>query len=552
MADDDRPMSSDVPSPGRPTLREAMESAQRLLLEGKPAQAQEICLQVLRDMPDQVVAMHCLAMAIFQQGRYDEAVERLRRVLELKPDYFGARYNLGRVLYAAGRREEAMEALRLAVKLRPDLPDAYIVLGAALMDLNLADEAVVTCRKVVKLRPDVAMWRCNLGNALLKRFRLGPSGNPEEDVGSVEDLDEAAEAFEKSLQLDPNYAQAYLGLGEAARERGQLERAMACYDRALAIEPQLSEANFNKAVFLLRQGDFQAGWARYEWRWKCPGFMKAMPQISQPRWQGEELEGRRILLFCEQGFGDAIQFVRYAPLVADRGGHVILACPEQLTRLFRTMRGVHELTPRESQLPPFDVHCPLMSLPHVLGTTLESIPAEVPYLHPVASDIDAWRRRVSERPGLRVGVVWAGASFFKDDRRRSCPLEALEPLLETPGASFFSLQIGPRSADLARLGGRIVDLSPHLGDFADTAAAISQLDLVISVDTAVVHLAGALAKPVWVLLRFQNEWRWLTNRQDSPWYPTARLFRQDKPGDWPGAVEQVIRALRQFSFNRLT
>ena len=306
------------------------------------------------------------------------------------------------------------------------------------------------------------------------------------------------------------------------------------------------------ALALLLQGRFAEGWEAYESRRQIRRIARD-PGFVQPFWDGSPLGGRRILLTSEQGFGDTIQFVRYAPLVAARGGRVLLQCKPELKRLLAGQCGIEQVVTPGDATPAFDVWCLLMSLPHLLGTTLQTIPAQVPYLTPDPHLIDKWGKRTAHEPaGLKVGLVWAGGAHNKNDRVRSLSLGALAPLAQVPGVRFYSLQKGAAS-DQARTppaGMEMTDWTPELADFADTAALVANLDLVISVDTAVAHLAGAIGKPVWVLLPLSPDFRWLLNRDDSPWYPTVRLFRQPTRGDWASVIERVRRALHQLSSER--
>jgi hypothetical protein len=307
----------------------------------------------------------------------------------------------------------------------------------------------------------------------------------------------------------------------------------------LALKPDHAGAHLNRALALLLTAEFDEGWQEYEWRFAVAHYDR---KFDRPSWTGEPLGGRSILIHAEQGFGDALQFVRYVPSVAERGGRVVLETPEPLVRLARTVAGVSQVVARGDRLPAFDCHCPLLSLPRVFKTNLSTIPSAVPYLSAPAGSSAGWAEWIPTTPGLRVGIVWAGTTVGAID------LRLLQPLWELDRVSWFSLQVGERSGDISSLAGaKIADLSPCITDFAETAAAVCRLDLVISVDTAVAHLAGALGRPTWVLLRHPPEWRWLLEREDSPWYPTARLFRQRKEGDWPEVVREVAATLAQIA-----
>jgi hypothetical protein len=299
-------------------------------------------------------------------------------------------------------------------------------------------------------------------------------------------------------------------------------------------------------MLLLLRGELREGFEKYESRWR----LETLPPrgFPAPLWNGEDLSGRTILLHAEQGYGDTIQCLRYVPQVAARGGWVVLEVPKELLGLARRLPEVGQLLARGDALPRFDLQCPLFSLPRAFATTIETIPAQVPYLSAEPEAIARWRIRLGERPGLKVGLAWAGSPQHRNDARRSIAIETLLPLLRLEGVRWFSLQVGERAADLARLpGGLVTDLSPDLIDFAETAAVIGNLDLVIAVDTASAHLAGALGRPAWVLLRARPDWRWLLEREDSPWYPSLRLFRQHRPGDWEEVVRRVAAALERMA-----
>ena len=329
----------------------------------------------------------------------------------------------------------------------------------------------------------------------------------------------------------------------------RLDEAIAVFRQAIALNPNLPGAHNNLAMALLARGDFQQGWEEYEWRLKCEDFPSHLRNLTQPQWDGGPLETRTLLLHTEQGFGDAIQYIRYLPLVAQRGGRIIIGCQAELQRLFRTIPGSCQIVTPGQPLPAFDLHCPLLSLPRVFGTTLDNIPKTVPYLSPEPALVDAWNRTLGAAGGrLRVGLAWAGNPRFKADRTRSLNLQQLAPLAAARGVKFYSLQKGPagEQAKHPPAGLEWVDLGPEVKDFADTAAVMSLMDLIITTDTSVPHLAGALGRPVWVMLQFVPHFCWLLDREDSPWYPTMRLFRQDSRGDWESVITRVAEALSQM------
>jgi len=356
----------------------------------------------------------------------------------------------------------------------------------------------------------------------------------------------AVDLIRQAIALIPTSPGAHYNLAKALTGNNQLTEAIAAYRQTIALKPGYAEAHHNLSLLLLLLGDMAQGWKEYEWRSLCNNMAVPRRNIVQRQWDGSPLANRTILLHPEQGFGDTIQFIRYAPLVAQRGGRVLVGCAPELRRLLQNMPGVGRCLDSGLMLPPFDVHCPLLSLPLAFGTTLETIPHGVPYLQADAAGVEHWRNKLALDPaGFKVGLVWAGRPTHKNERNRSLPLAALAPLAQVPGVRFYSLQKG-EAAQQARTppqGLALIDHTADLHDFADTAALIANLDLVIAVDTAVVHLAGALGKPVWTLLPFLPDWRWLLNRTDTPWYPSMRLFRQGAPGDWSGVIQQVTQAL---------
>jgi hypothetical protein len=392
------------------------------------------------------------------------------------------------------------------------------------------EESIQAYRSSLAAAPGVAQVHGNLAAALKQAGRA----------------DEAAAECRRALAIQPNFPEAMNNLGGILQDHGRFDEAMRTFRQVLASNPGFAEARMCLALALLLQGRFEEGWEAYESRRQIPRIARSFG-FAQPYWDGSPLGGRRILLASEQGFGDTLQFVRYAALVAARGGRVMLQCKPELKRLLSGQCGIEQVIASGDPLRGFDAWCLLMSLPHLMRTTLQAIPARVPYLTPDPQLVRAWAERIRGEPAaLKVGLVWAGGAHNKNDRVRSLSLASLAPLARVPGVRLYSLQKGPASeqARVAPPGMQLVDWTQELRDFADTAALVANLDLVISVDTAVAHLAGAIARPVWVLLPLSPDFRWLLKRDDSPWYPTARLFRQPIEGDWPGVVAQVERALQ--------
>jgi tetratricopeptide (TPR) repeat protein len=509
---------------------------------GQHAEALAGFREAIRVEPGYAQAHNNLGVALAQQGQPDEAIAAFRQALRVQPDYADAHYNLGVSLGQLGQRDEAVACYREAVRLRPDMADALNNLGLALSEMDQQGQAIVLLRQAVRLRPAFAEAHNNLGLALA-------------DLGRLE---EAVAAFEQALRLKPLYAEAHNNLGGVLRGLGRLEEAAACYDLAVQLTPAMAaaSAHWNRALTWLHQGNFARGWAEYEWRWKRSTTTR--PSFPQPLWDGGPLEGRTILLHCEQGLGDAIQFVRYAPLVQARGGRVVLGCPPPLWALFQSMAGVEHVVAEGQVLPAYDVHAPLMSLPRLLGTTLTTVPAEVPYLSVPSERVEHWRKRLEEwcgRDAFTVGICWQGNPRHKWDRHRSVPLALFRPLARVPGVRLISLQRGPGAEQLGAAGSLVTAVDPCAGQkdeftFQDTAALIRCLDLVVTVDTAAAHLAGALGAPVWLALSQIVDWRWLDGRDDSPWYPSMRLFRRKHVGDWEPVFAQLATELHHLVRSR--
>ena len=421
-----------------------------------------------------------------------------------------------------------MAAYNHAIRLKPVFAEAHSNLGNVLKDLGRLDDAIAAYNNAIQLKPDFAEAHSNLGNAL-------------QDLGR---LDEAVAAYNQAIRFKPDFAEAHSNLGNALKNLGRLDDAIAAHNSAIFHQPDYAQGHFNLGIGLLLSGDISNGWTEYEWRWRREEKAAALRGFSKPQWQGEAVNGRTVLLHAEQGLGDTIQFCRYAALVAARGGRVILQTPRPLLSALSGVKGVDRLIAAGAPLPAFDVHCPLMSLPHIFGTRLATIPAPLAYIPVEEAKRRNWRQFFSPATGRKIGLVWAGNPQHGNDRNRSLPFAAFAPLWNIPGVRWYSLQVGERRADLdAAPPGVIEDLSPYLDDFAETAAAISQLDLVLTVDTSVAHLAGAIGRPTWVMLPFAPDWRWLMGRQDSPWYPSVRLFRQDRRGAWESVIHSIEAAL---------
>jgi Flp pilus assembly protein TadD len=430
----------------------------------------------------------------------------------------------------AGRLQEAEQIYRQIIAAEPNHAGAWKLLGAAAHDQGKVDEAVACCERAVRLKPDWTEAHYNLGIAYHAK---GESK-------------QAVACFRRAVELKPDYAEAYYNLGYGLDEAGQFDEALTCYDRALALEPSHAHAHWNRSLLRLLQGDFEQGWPEYEWRWRTG--QDTPRAFAQPQWQGQPLSGTTILIHAEQGLGDTIQFVRYAPLIKGLGAKLLFECQPPLVRLLANGVGIDQLIPRGNELPYFDFHTPLLSVPRVLKTTLATIPASAPYLFANAGLVAEWRARLATIGGFRIGINWHGREGHAEASKRDIPLELFARLAEIPGVRLISLQKGRGETELRAAHGRlpIVDvgnIDAEHGAFMDTAAIMKNLDLVITSDTAVAHLAGALGVPVWVALPFVPDWRWLLNRNDSPWYPTMRLFRQKVRGAWDQVFAEIGDAL---------
>jgi tetratricopeptide (TPR) repeat protein len=524
--------------------------------------------------PDQAKAHFNRGVVLHALGRLNEAADAHQRAIALQPAFAEAHRNAGRALRELGRRDEALAAYDAALALRPADAELHAARANVLCDLQRPTEALEAYDRALDLKPDFADAWSNRMVALRELRR------PEEALASCERaialeprnaqahgkrgsalydlqrLDEALASFDQAIALDPDDAQAHLNRANLLGQQRRFNEAMTSYDRALELAPEDPEVHFHQAMCRLTLGDEAAGWRQYEWRWRCRQFEAVAREFSMPLWLGgESLEGRTLLVHAEQGLGDVLQFCRYIPALAGLGATVVFEVYPGLARLMERLAGSHMVIARGAPLPPCDFHVPLMSLPLALGVQANQYAA--PYLVPDPADAEAWARRLEGIEGFRVGLCWAGGArpdqpvSHAIDLRRSLPLTAFRPLADLPGVRLISLQKGPPSSELAVAGdwpcGPIVDPTPDLNDFADTAALVANLDLVIACDTSTAHVAGAIGKPVWILNRFDGCWRWGHGREDSPWYPTARLFNQTKPGDWAAVIEAVKDRLAEAS-----
>ncbi|MDR6770932.1 tetratricopeptide repeat protein [Azospirillum sp. BE72] len=578
------------------TLSQALLIALDHHQAGRVAEAEDIYRRILGADPEYADAMQLLGVLAAQTGQMDAAVRRLRLAVALRPDSAGGWSNLAGAEQSAGAVERAVRLYCRALCLIPELADAHASRSAALCRLGRHDSALAAAGQALCLVPDHADALANRAAALLshgeslasescarRSLRLnGRSAVAHATLAAALAAQrrwiDAEAAARDSLMADRNLGEAWEVLGAVLAKLGRFpesldafanaarlrpgpslwaargtaliamdrpDEAAADFERALADRPQDAGLHWNLGFARLMAGDYAGGWPEFDWRRHDDRAEPPWRRFSQPTWRGEALEGRTILLYAEQGLGDTLQFLRYVPLVAARGGRVVLEVQPSLLPLMAGVVGPAQVIARGDPLPPFDLECPLMSLPRAFGTVVNDVPATVPYLRADPARVALWRERLATGEGLRVGLVWAGNPRFPGDDQRSPRLAGLRGLLDVPGCRFHGLQMGPGRADLtdAVMPEGFTDVAPEIADFADTAAIMANLDLVVSSCTGPAHLAGALGVPLWVALPLSADWRWMTGRDDSPWYPTARLFRQPTPGDWRSVAGRMAAEL---------
>lgn len=544
-----------APAVPEPQFMEAFRIAERLASEGRVQEAITHFDALAASHPKHAPLLNNLGVLWRRAGDPSRGIDYLRRAIAVDAGNGDAHYNLANALAADGPSDRAVDHYRTAIKLRPDFAAAYVNLGRLLAAMGKAKEAK-SCLRSGAMRVRSAAIHFQLGLLLSAEgkdaaalacysvavgFDSFDSKIRHNRAAAHLKLDRYAEALadaDAALEREPNSAETHAIRGQALIGLGRLAEAEAPLRRALEIEPNNLSASLGLARALLLAARFEEGWTAYGARWRRT--KTVLPKFDRPQWDGSDPRGKRIVLVTEQGFGDSIQFIRYAAHLAARGASIDIVCEPPLVRLFSRLECVGRVVPKGEALPEHDAYAPLLELPRLVKTGLRTIPAQVPYLS---------AKSAPARGGPPViGIVWCGSRDHERDRSRSVPLELFLPLLSNIGARFASLQVGPGAADLARTGidALVVDLAPRIRDFADTADLIAGIDLVISVDTATAHLAGALGRPVWTLLSYAPDWRWLLGRDDSPWYPTMRLFRQEAPADWGPVFRQVETALARF------
>jgi tetratricopeptide (TPR) repeat protein len=479
--------------------------------------------QVTIDQAVQVALEHHRA------GRLREAESIYRQVLTQVPNHVDANHLLGVLAGQAGHHDLAIQQIQRAITLNPSVAEFHVNISEMLRLTRKLDDAVAHARRAIQINPNFASAYASLGLA------LGEKGQ----------IEEAITTFNKATHLQPNDPMVWINFGNLHWENDHYEEALALFRRAATVDPNSVEAHWSIARVLLQLGQLAEGWEEFEWRFKYAR-MRLDRGFPQPRWDGSDLTGKTILVYTEGGLGDAVNFIRLLPFVAQHNGKIILECQPAVQPLFEMLPNIEQIIPRGQPLPAFDCQIALQSLPRLMHITLDNIPNQVPYLQIPKSHQEKWSGKLPNDGKLKVGVVWCGVMYNEEDFR-SRSLEVFHPLLKIPDIHFVSLQKGNAASEKPSEGVSWFDFSADLNDFADTGALIQNLDLVISVDTSVAHLAAALAKPTWVLIPAQSDFRWLLNRTDSPWYPTMRLFRQPRKVPWPDIFQKVTEALAEYA-----
>ncbi len=480
--------------------------------------------------PGYAEAHNCRGIVLAKLERHQDALVSLDKAAALKPDYAECQNNLGIVLHELGRLEEALASFDKAIALKPDNARAHNNRGAVLNDLRRIDDALISYEKAIALNPSYAGAFYNRGMAMhdSKRF------------------DHALASYDNAISLWPEYAEAHHNRGVVLQDLRRLDEAISAYDKAIELRPDRAESYANQGFCYLQMGRFGEGWPLREWRRKLP-IPVGNRSFQQPLWLGrEDISKKTLFVHWEQGFGDTIQFCRYGKLLKARGVNVVMSVQEPLYRLLTQMSPEIGIINQNAVPASFDYHCPMMTLPLALATTLRTIPTESRYIFSDERLRRTWDANLPSRTKPRVGIVWRGSATHKNDRNRSIDLEVLAPIF-SPDAHWVSLQYDGGPSDKASPGlPQLISYAGMWKDFADTAAVIDCLDLVITVDTSVAHLAGAMGKPVWILLPYNSDWRWLLDRDDSPWYPSARLFRQNRSESWDDVISSVRAAVSEF------
>jgi tetratricopeptide (TPR) repeat protein len=519
----------------RPNYAEAHSTLGNVLREFQRLdEAEASCRQAITLNPNSSSAYTHLALVLEEQGKHAVALACRQRANELAAKQAEEILRSGRAFQESRQFEQAEASLRQAMRVQPGSAAIHTALASLLQESGKPDQAEAEFREALRLEP-TAHAHDNLGTALARQGKNAA----------------ARAQFLQALALAPGLINAMTNAGNTLASEGELAEAVQYFSQALQLNPDSAEAHYSRAMVRLLQGDFERGWPEYEWRWRARGVRRIQPNFQQPLWDGSPLNGRTILLHTEGGFGDTVQFIRYAPRIKQRGGTVLFDSHPAMVELLSRSEGIDQIIPRGAPLPAFDVHAPLMSLPYIFGTRVETIPAAVPYISIDPALVERWRQEMAGLRGFKIGIAWQGSPVHYHDRVRSFPLKCFEPLARLAGVHLISLQKHAGREQIPEFAVRfpIADLGDRLdeasGAYLDTPAAMLSLDLVITPDSSLAHVAGALGVPVWLALPHVPEFRWLLDREDSPWYPTMRLFRQTSPGNWPGVFERMAAELAE-------
>jgi Flp pilus assembly protein TadD len=520
------------------TNSDRLNLALRYHQSGALTSAESLYRQILGSNPspaDAQVAANNLGIALFAQRRFAEAEQCFRHVLSLNPNDADVYFNLGNVLMQLDRADEAALCYQQALRINPNHADALNHLGSVFKGKNQLDQAIACYQQALRIRPQHADALNNLGVAQTEQGLIGP----------------ALASFQAAIRNNPRHADAFNNLGSAYLDQGRFAEAEACYRDAVASDPNNATARYNQGILYLLRGDFERGWAGYEYRWSQPDMVPR--PFTKKRWDGSPFKGKTLLVYAEQGLGDTLHFLRYLPKVKERGGKVIFECQSALYKLLAGHPGVDQLVAVGAALPPFDLHIPLLSLAHLFRTTLANVPPPAPLPGPDADTLSSWQQELSSLKGFKIGIAWQGnRKMLNYDRRRSMALSHFQILARVPGVQLISLQVGHGTEQLQALGHQlpIVDWGDRLdkkGAFLDTVAVMKTVDLVICVDSALAHLAGTLGVRVWLPLALVPNWRWLLEGSETPWYPSMRLFRQQRLGIWDDVFERMAQELKELA-----
>ena len=535
---------------------------------GKFIDAIQFLNNSLRILPNQPTVLFNQAIAYKQLNFFDKALICYDRAIQLKPDYFEAYFNQANLLKDLKFFDKAIVSYQRAAQFQPNFIGIYLNWGSVLLELKRYDEALTSFDRAMQLKPDDHQPYNSKGNTLqalkhydealtsydraiqLKPDYHAPHNGKGNTLHELKRYDEALISYDRAMELKPDDYEPHNGKGNTLQELKRYDEALISYDRAIQLKPDYVDGYWNKSLLKLLTGQYEEGWKLYEWRRQAKATKSNYKLYDQPLWLGKEsLQNKILLVEAEQGLGDIIQFCRYIPILENIGAKVILETPKALASIIKTIPSNFLILENRQSLPHFDYHIPIMSLPHAFNTNTQNIPASIPYLFSDKIKREYWNKKLSKKTKLRVGLVWSGSTAHRNDKSRSLPLKDLEPVLQLP-FEFHSLQKEVRENDQKTLFefNQVHQHHDELNDFSDTAALIEEMDLIISVDTSVAHLAGALGKDVWILLSYHPDYRWMLDRKDSPWYPTCTLFRQSKIDDWSNVVLEIISNIQ----NRLT